>query len=111
MVAPLVQNARVVRFRDLVPLALLALAFGSVQVDPGPNQNAHMARVTALAHGTPRIDRYHWWSRDVAYIDGHYYAAKAPGLAVFTLPWYFALRATGALVHGPPPSVHWPAAE
>ena len=100
-----------VRARDLVVLGVLAVVVGCVQVDPGPNQNAHMARVTALAHGTAQIDRYHWWSRDVAYVDGHYYAAKAPGLAVFTVPWYFVLEATGALVHGPPPSVHWPAAE
>ena len=92
-------------------LGVLAVVVGCVQVDPGPNQNAHMARTTALAHGTARIDPYHWWSRDVAYIDGHYYAAKAPGLAVFSVPWYFALDATGALVHGPPPSVHWPEAE
>lgn len=105
----MVMGARDRRFA--VVLVALTIAWGAVLVDPGPNQNSHLARVTALAHNTPRIDRYHHWTRDTAYWHGHYYAAKAPGLAVATLPWYFALRATGLLVHGPPPSVPWPAAE
>jgi hypothetical protein len=95
----------------VVALVALTIAWGAVLVDPGPNQNSQMARVTALAHGTPRIDRYRNWTRDTSYWHGHYYAAKAPGLAVATLPWYFVLRATGLLVHGPLPSVPWPAAE
>lgn len=92
-------------------LAGLALAWGAVLVEPGPNQNSHLARVTALAHRSARIDPYHNWSRDTAYWHGHYYTAKAPGLAVMSLPWYFALDATGLLVHGPPPTVPWPQAE
>jgi len=95
----------------IVALAALTLAWGAVLVDPGPNQNAHLARVTALAHGTTRIDPYHNWSADIAYYKGHYYAAKAPGLALLTVPWYFVLEATGLLVHGPPPNVPWPLAE
>lgn len=99
------------RRMPVIVLCVLAIAWGSVLVDPGPNQNAHMARVTALSTGTPRIDAFHNWTRDTAYYKGHYYAAKAPGLAVVTLPWYFVLRETGLLVHGPPLSVPWPAAE
>jgi hypothetical protein len=95
----------------LLALLALALAWGSVLVDGGPNQNAHMARVTALAHGTTRIDPYRKWTRDTAFYKGHYYAAKAPGLALVTLPWYFVLEGTGLLVHGPPPDVPWPLAE
>jgi len=95
----------------VIALAALSIAWGSVLVDPGPNQNAHMASVISLAHGTAKIDPYHHWSRDIAWWHGHYYAAKAPGLTILTVPWYFALDATGLLVHGPPPSVPWPAAE
>ena len=68
-------------------LALLAIVFvgiawvGLIQT-PGANQNAHLALVTAFAHGTPRIDPYRNWSSDVSYVDGHYYTAKAPGLAL-----------------------------
>ena len=97
--------------RFAVAVAALTVAWGGVLVDPGPNQNAHVAHVTALAHGTARIDAYHTWTRDTAYWHGHYYAAKAPGLAVATLPWYLALRATGLLVHGPRRGIPWPAAE
>jgi hypothetical protein len=95
----------------VVALVALAIALGAVQVDGGPNQNAHMANTTAFAHGTPRIDRYHHWTRDTAWWHGHYYAAKAPGLGVAALPWYFVLKATHTLVHGPPSSVRWPLAE
>jgi hypothetical protein len=95
---------------SLVLLALTA-AFAAVLESPAPNQNAHLAQVTAFSHGTARIDPYHHWTRDIAYVNGHYFAAKAPGLALFTLPWYEGLRATGLVVAGPPPSVPWPRAE
>src|SRR5690242_11693097 len=95
----------------VVALVALTIAWGAVMVDGGPNQNAHMANTTAFAHGTPRIDPYHHWTRDTAWWHNHYYAAKAPGLGIVGLPWYFVLRTTHTLVHGPPPSVQWPAAE
>lgn len=94
-----------------MPLAALALAWASVLELPGPNQNAHLALVTAITHGTPRIDPYERWTRDDAWVGGHFYTAKAPGLAFFTLPYFLALRATGLVVHGPPHSVPWPRAE
>lgn len=95
----------------IAPLAALALAWASVLELPGPNQNAHLALVTAIAHGTPRIDPYERWTRDDAWVGGHFYTAKAPGLAFFTLPYYVALRAAGLVVHGPPYAVPWPRAE
>lgn len=61
----------------------------------GCNQTAHLALVKALHDGTPKIDRYAGETCDTAYIDGHYYAAKAPGLALLTEPWYAALRVVG----------------
>jgi hypothetical protein len=103
--------SRVRRHLWIVPLAALALAWASVLELPGPNQNAHLALVTALTHGTPRIDPYERWTRDDAWVDGHFYTAKAPGLAFFTVPYFLALRATGLVVHGPPYSVPWPRAE
>jgi hypothetical protein len=106
-----VQNVPLPRHLWIVPLAALALAWASVLELPGPNQNAHLALVTALSHGTPRIDPYERWTRDDAWVDGHFYTAKAPGLAFFTLPYYVVLRATGLVVHGPPYRVPWPRAE
>ena len=96
----------------IVALAVLALAWAAVIQRPGPNQNAHLALVTAIANqGTPRIDPYERWTRDDAYVDGHFYSAKAPGLALATVPFYLALKAVGLVVDGPPHSIPWPRAE
>jgi len=65
---------------------------------PGSNQNAHLALVKSLAAGTPKVDRYRTETPDVSYIDGHYYTAKAPGLALATEPWYLALDGVGLAV-------------
>lgn len=94
-----------------MPLAALSLTWASVLELPGPNQNAHLALVTAITHGTPRIDPYERWTRDDAWVGGHFYTAKAPGLAFFTVPYFVVLRAGGLVVHGPPYRVPWPRAE
>lgn len=77
----------------IVAIAALGLACAFVVSDSGPNQSAHFALVRALASGTAEIDPHE--TIDAAYVDGRYYAAKAPGLAMFALPWYGALRAVG----------------
>ena len=59
----------------------------------GYNQGSHFALVKALAHGTPRIDRYRNYTGDESYFHGHFYSNKAPGLAFFSLPVYEALGA------------------
>ena len=80
------------RTLELLSIVAVSLAAGLLQHPPGDNQTAHLALVKALAHGTPRIDRYADETADDSFIDGHYYAAKAPGLALFTEPWYETLR-------------------
>jgi hypothetical protein len=77
----------------LVALVAFALAATVVVADSGPNQAAHHALVRSLASGTAEIDPSE--TIDASYVDGKYYAAKAPGLALFTLPWYGGLRAAG----------------
>ena len=86
---------------ELVAIAAVALAAAFVQHPPGDNQTAHLALVKAIADGTPRIDRYQDETADDSYIDGHFYTAKAPGLALFTEPWYLVLRATNLDVANP----------
>ena len=76
-----------------VALLMIGLAAAIVVQDSGPNQAAHSALVRALASGTAEIDPGE--TIDASYVDGKYYAAKAPGLALFTLPWYGGLRAAG----------------
>jgi hypothetical protein len=63
------------------------------------NQNAHYALVRALAEGSPNIDRSRSevgeYTGDVSFFHGHQYAAKAPGLAFWTLPAFLGLKAIG----------------
>jgi hypothetical protein len=79
-------------------LALVAVALGyaSFAQGIGWNQWGHFALVQSLAGGTAVIDDFRDETGDVAWHDGHYYSAKAPGLAFATLPAYVALDAVGA---------------
>jgi len=81
------------RLTAALGIAALALAAAVVVQSSGPNQAAHFALVRALASGTAEIDPGE--TIDASYVDGRYYAAKAPGLALVTVPWYGALRAVG----------------
>jgi hypothetical protein len=93
---------------------VLALAFVfayPMQVN-GWNQNAHYALVRALADGHPWIDETRHeigdlGTGDVAEFEGHTYAAKAPGLALVSLPAYLAVRATGMRTTGDPTRIIW----
>ena len=81
------------RVGSALAVSALVLAAAFVVQSGGPNQAAHFALVRSLASGTAEIDPGE--TIDASFVDGHYYAAKAPGLALFTLPWYGALRAVG----------------
>ena len=67
--------------RAVATVALVALAAVLVVQASGPNQAAHFALVRALADGTAEIDPRE--TIDAAYVDGRFYAAKAPGLALY----------------------------
>ena len=81
----------------LLALATLALAYASLPQGIGWNQNAHYALTRALADGTAIVDPYRDETGDVAWVDGHYYSTKPPGLALVTLPAYLALEQSGTL--------------
>ena len=95
--------------RDVVALALVALAAATVLPEAGWNANAHYSLVESLADGTPRIDGHLNQGGDIAWVDGHFYAAKSPGLAFASLPLYVTFDAAGeipakgvAATQGPP---------
>jgi hypothetical protein len=82
----------------------LVLAWLVPAQEPNWNQNAHYALVRALAEGRPDIDPgvaeqpinlAQGGTNDVAVFHGKLYAAKAPGLAAWTLPAFLGLRASG----------------
>jgi hypothetical protein len=74
----------------------IALAWGLMMHNMGWAQSAHLAQVRAFAAGQAEIDPWHWETRDKAWVDGHFYSVKAPGLPAVTLPAYLGLEAVGA---------------
>jgi hypothetical protein len=80
----------------LLAVLSLGIAWGLVMHSMGWTQLSQYAQVRALAAGGPQIDRWHWQTKDKAWIDGHFYSVKAPGLAALTLPAYLGLDAVGA---------------
>src|SRR3954447_21602593 len=80
----------------LAAIACLGIAWGLVMHTMGWAQLAHFAQVRALADGRPSIDPWHWQTKDKAWVDGHFYSVKAPGLPLLTLPEYLALDAADA---------------
>jgi hypothetical protein len=88
------------RTAGLAAIAVLAVAFAIPLPELGWNQTAHYALIRALARGTATIDQTRFEvgadpTGDVSRIDGHYYAAKSPGLAFEAFMPYLALRAAG----------------
>src|SRR4029078_4470870 len=53
------------------------------------------AEVRASASGSKTIDRWHWETGDIAWIDGHYYSVKSPGMAAGSAPLYLLIHAPG----------------
>ena len=80
-------------------LAILAVVLASASLVQGGgwNQNAHLALVRALAHGTAQVDEYRSGTGDLAQHDGRLYSAKAPGLALIAVGPYTILDRSGAL--------------
>jgi hypothetical protein len=73
----------------------LGIAWGLLMHSMGWAQSSYYAQLRALADGRAEIDRWHWETQDKAWVDGHFYSVKAPGLAAFTLPTYLGLEAIG----------------
>ena len=77
-------------------LVALGVAYGTLIQSFSWNQSSHYALIRAIDHGTTTIDPYVRETGDVAFYRGHWYSARAPGLALFSEPAYQALTAIGA---------------
>ena len=91
-------------------LVAAAVAYALPFRQPNCNTSSHYALVQALAAGTRTIDRIHGESCDFSWWHGHYFAKKAPGLALITTPWYAALHAFGILRPDPSSAASFPRA-
>lgn len=95
----------------LVALGSLVFAYAFLIQPTGDNQKAHYALVRALADGRPHVDEVrtnpHLRTIDVTEHDGHLYAAKSPGFALFSLPAYVALDFVGVDTDGDTERILW----
>ncbi|HEY2397916.1 MAG TPA: hypothetical protein VGH78_02890 [Solirubrobacteraceae bacterium] len=75
---------------------LVGLAFASVIQNWSDNQSSHYDLIRALDAGRTTIDAGPYHTKDKAYYRGHWYSARAPGLAIYSLPFYELLHAVDA---------------
>ena len=75
-------------------IACVGVCWGLMMHSMGWAQFAHFAQVQAFSEGRAEIDEWHWSTNDKAWVDGHFYSVKSPGVAALSLPAYLALDAT-----------------
>ena len=73
----------------------LGVAWGLVMHQMGWAQMAHYDQVQAFDKGQAQIDRWHWDTNDKAWVDGHFYSVKSPGMAALATPLYAAIEGLG----------------
>jgi len=81
--------------RVAVALCLLGIGYASLFQSYSWNQTASFDLIRALSHGQLTIDPYQANTGDKAFYHGHWYSARAPGLAMFCLPAFELLKAVG----------------
>jgi hypothetical protein len=84
------------RHLALAAILLVGLASAVMIQSFSWNQTSHYDLTRALNHDSTTIDPYQANTGDKVLYKGHYYSARAPGLALFVLPFYDALNLVGA---------------
>ena len=75
---------------------LVGLAYATMIQSFSWNQTSHYDLIRSLDNGRTTIDAYQANTGDKVFYKGHYYSARAPGLALFALPFYDALNLVDA---------------
>jgi hypothetical protein len=75
---------------------LVGLSCATLIEDFSWNQTSHYDLLQAVYHEQTTIDPYEKDTGDKVLYRGHWYSARAPGLALYVLPWYTVLNAVGA---------------
>ena len=75
---------------------LVGLSYATLIEDFSWNQTSHYDLLQALYHEHTTIDPYERDTGDKVFYKGHWYSARAPGLALFAMPWYTVLNAVNA---------------
>jgi hypothetical protein len=80
----------------LAAILLVGLAYATLIQSFSWNQTSHYDLIRSLNVDQTNIDRYQENTGDKVTYKGHVYSARAPGLALFALPWYDTLGALNA---------------
>jgi hypothetical protein len=71
---------------------LVGLAGATMLQNWSDNQSSHYDLIRALDAGRTTIDYGPYPTKDKAFYKGHWYSARAPGLAIYSLPFYWTLK-------------------
>lgn len=80
----------------LVAILLVGVAFATMIQSFSWNQASHYDLIRSLNVERTSIDQYQQNTGDKVFYKGHYYSARAPGLALFALPFYDTLKGLDA---------------
>jgi hypothetical protein len=80
----------------LAALLLVGLAYATMFQSFSWNQTSHYDLIRSLNVEQTNIDAFQENTGDKVFYKGHWYSARAPGLALFALPFYDTLKALGA---------------
>jgi hypothetical protein len=80
----------------LAAILLVGLAYATMIQSFSWNQTSHYDLIRSLDQDRTTIDQYQENTGDKAFYKNHWYSARAPGLALFVLPYYDALKGLGA---------------
>lgn len=76
----------------LVSLLLVGIAYATMIQSFSWNQTSHYDLIRSLNVERTTIDLYQQNTGDKVFYKGHFYSARAPGLALFALPFYDTLN-------------------
>jgi hypothetical protein len=80
----------------LAAILLVGLSSALMLQNWSDNQSSHYDLVRALDAGRATIDYGPYPTKDKAFYRGHWYSARAPGLAIYSLPFYELLTVAEA---------------
>jgi hypothetical protein len=80
----------------LMAILLVGVSYATVIQSFSWNQTSHYDLIRSLDQDKTTIDQYQENTGDKALYKNHWYSARAPGLALFALPFYDALKAVNA---------------
>jgi hypothetical protein len=80
----------------LAAILFVGIAYATMIQSFSWNQTSHYDLIRSLNVETTNIDAFQTNTGDKVFYKGHWYSARAPGLALFALPFYDTLKALDA---------------